>query len=126
MVESINNQEDTKGQIESSLQKYLKEIEGLGIVSGVVVGSKEGENRGYLWNIFAEDLQMQQVADPAFYQLSQLAAQLHKGLSNIVPMRISNVSPSNLEELEKKCREQKIDIERISFDEEKTMIEQAI
>ncbi|MDO8570647.1 MAG: hypothetical protein Q7R97_03630 [Candidatus Daviesbacteria bacterium] len=126
MVESLNNQEDTRKKIGNSLQKYLEEVEGLGVVSGVVVGSKDGEKGSYLWNILSEDLQIQQATNPAFYQLSQLAAQFYKDLSDIVPMRISNISPSKLEELKKRCNEQNIDLEIISFDEEKTTIEGAV
>lgn len=111
-----NIEEAVRSKVEKVLGCYLTEVEALRILSGVLIGSpRPGERRGYVWNIFGEDFSLREKPDPRFRELNRLIVQLEEDLSGLVPLRISHVNPSQLDEHRRRCAVQNIETELLSF-----------
>lgn len=98
-------------KIEKLYEDYLLNIKALGIVKGVVFGSRLGERQGYIWNIFQQDYQMRDFRDVRFGELNSLSYRLEKDMAGCLPLRIAHVNPSKLRELIDKCEEKNIEVE---------------
>ncbi len=98
-------------KIEELFEDYLLNIKALGIVKGVLFGSSSLERKGYIWNIFQQDFQLEDFSDPRFGELNLLGYRFEKDMVSLLPLRISHVNPSNLRRLIDQCEEKNINVE---------------
>ncbi len=102
-----------KEQIEGVFTQYLQEVQALGIVSEILVGSKAHAPGAYLWNVFAEDFRVEQWARPSFAELNRLTYRLEQDLPKGLSLRIAHVNPCDLAQVRERCDQQQIETELI-------------
>lgn len=106
-------------RITGAFVNYLDEAQKLAITSGVLLGRQDQPPKAFVWNLLNEDFHPSQSADPRFYTLGQLEWELKKGAREL-PLRISNVGPSQLIDLKTRCAKERIMLEEIRFNPSNT------
>lgn len=110
------NQDRLATVVEPLFDSYLEGLRGLGIMKGVVVGSKAGERQGYIWPVFAHDFSIEQVRDSRVQRLNPLGFSLQDAIGkDILPLYIAYLSLSDLSEHLEICKKQGIDVEFVEF-----------
>lgn len=102
--------------ITTALNSYIGVVEQTGLVQGLLVGSQANVRKGYIWNVFARDFTLQDTGQTEFHTLSGQIHQLTSATANALPLRISNVNPSNLDGLMEQCGQQNIDVDVVQFE----------
>ena len=98
------------------LSRYLHDVEALGVVSGVLIGwLHEEQPGGYLWTVLSEEYRPGRGSRPEFQELNRLGSQLEDDLSGVIWLYIAHVSPSNLDELRRRCEAQRIETRLLDF-----------
>ncbi len=105
--------EKAADNIEARFQSYLRDLRLIGIVSGVLIGSRADERRGYAWNILAQDFSPNQPADLRFRELNLLTYELERDFADVLPLRVSHLNSSQLEEHERRCQKQGLELNLI-------------
>lgn len=99
-----------KEQAGVAFNAYLSDVAELGIVGGVLVGSRtDGSTGAFVWNVFDQHYEMEDFADERFVKLNKLTSQLKKGLPKRISTHIAHLNPEHLDEIRRECDERGIE-----------------
>lgn len=90
-------------EVQDAVRRYLDRVRPLRIVSRILVGSRPAVCQGYLWNVFTANYSMKHIRRESFAQINDYVYQLERDLSSVLPIRISHIRPSDLDDLLSFC-----------------------
>ena len=106
-----------KTLLDEACPKYFEQLRQLSIVSGLLVGKREGRTGLYIAHIYDHDVtpeEMQANYGP-YHQLSEISAAFQITVRDVLPSQLFEVNPSDVESLETRWQTQRIHSQRIQL-----------
>lgn len=114
-IVSEHSEKEQDRLVAESWCNYLHALEEMGILSGVLIGERKGEEGAYMWNVFSNDFHFEADMEEAVDRLHRLMFDFETKMRAIIPLRMSSVNPSRLENLIRQCDKQEIDTTYLRF-----------
>ncbi|MGE0705868.1 MAG: hypothetical protein AB7P22_18250 [Vicinamibacterales bacterium] len=102
---------DMMRRLESSFDKYIEQLEHLGIVDEVLIGTDPDSHHGYIINVVNIRITSDTYKDERYLQLIDLSAKLECELTDQMDIRVAQVDQANLPILQERSKRRGICLE---------------
>lgn len=113
---SLRFRREARRLIKSQMEEYIRSVRETEMVSDLLVGTRQEDSSGYVWNVLARDFDIDSEQPSGTKRLGECMGRLRRSLSSVLDLRVSNVQPSQVEGLYQRCEELNIDLVSIHVD----------